>query len=138
MAQEREPKRMPTPEAAGWPADSYSADLGHGAGELVDVGDPTEETRTLHHHETLPPPLDGLAREDRDALVILVEGTQLRQGAIYVDLDDFAAGPFRALAGQRVRDGQRIVPKHRVGYVLWDQIVGRDAEADVIRPREDR
>jgi hypothetical protein len=132
--QQRETKRLANPEAPGWPPDEYSADLGHGADEPVDHGDGTDETRGPANHERLPAALDG----GDDDLVILVEGTKLRQGSVYVDLDDLDSGPFRALAGQVARPGQRLVPKHRVGYELWNRLVGQDAEPDVVRPAEDR
>jgi hypothetical protein len=125
--QQRESKRLATPEAPGWPADDFSADLGHGD-ELVDPADSTEETRTPTNHEPLPPAIDALDRGTRDQLLIVVEGTRLRQGSTYVDLDNVRAGPFKALAGQVTEPGQRLVPKHRVDHELWNALVPRDRE----------
>ena len=131
--QERESKRQENADAEGWPQDDFSADLGHG-NDLVDHGDATEETRRLEHHESVPAALDGMDRAERDTVVVLVEGTQLRQGSTYVDLDDLDAGPFQALASQTAEPGRRLVPKHRVEYELWNRLVGQDAEAATVRP----
>jgi hypothetical protein len=131
--QERESKRQANEDAAGWPQDDFSADLGHG-NDRIDHGDATEETRLLGHHEAVPPALEGLDRSDRDAVVVLVEGTTLRQGSTYVDLDDLDAGPFRALANQTAEPGRRLVPKHRVDHELWNRLVGQSSEATTVRP----
>lgn len=135
--QERETKRAATPESSGWPDDDFSADLGHGTSEHTDHGDPTEETRMLANHESLPPELDGLDRGRRGDVVVLADGTQLRQGSVYIDLDDVAAGPFVALANQRAEPGQRLVPKHRVDHELWNALAG-DREPVTVRPEEKR
>jgi len=131
--QERDNKRQPNEDTAGWHDDDFSADLGHG-NDLVDHGDATEETRPLGHHEVVPAALDELDRGERDGVVILAEGTQLRQGSTYVDLDDLETGPFQALPGQTAEPGRRLVPKHRVEYELWNRLVGQSADATTVRP----
>ena len=131
--QERESKRQPNEDSPGWPEDDFSADLGHG-NDRVDHGDATEETRMLAHHEAVPDALEGLDRGERDGVPILVEGTKLRQGSTYVDLDDLEAGPFQALASQHAEPGRRLVAKHRVEYELWNRLVGQNAEATTVRP----
>lgn len=131
MTDRREPKRMENPDAAGWPQDEFTADLGHGE-ELVDLGDTTEETRPLGNHEA------GRVRErvgDRaDELTVLREGTQLRQGATYVDLERLDDGPFVALGGQQAERGQLIVSKRLVNYEAWNALVGQDDNPRVERP----
>ena len=131
MSEQRDLKRTGNPNASGWPDDQFSADLGHG-NDLVDVGDATEETRPLGNHEA------GAARERlgdaTDRLTVLREGTRLQQGSTYVDLERLEDGPFVALAGQRVDDGQLIVSKRLIDYQTWNRLVGQDAERDVERP----
>ena len=131
--QQRDDKRQPNEDTGGWPDDDFSADLGHG-NDLVDHGDATKETRTLGHHDAVPAQLEGLDRAERDGLVILAEGTQLRQGSTYVDLDDLEAGPFQALSSQTAEPGRRLVPKHLVDYGLWNRLVGQGAGATTVRP----
>jgi len=134
---ERDPRRLENADALGWPPDEFSADLGHG-NELVDHGDTTEELRPLRHHEPLPAPLANLSEVERDRLRVLVQGTRLEQGSTYVDLDDLAGGPFRALAGQRAERGHRLVSKRDVDYDLWNRLVPDDTEPAVVRPNPTR
>jgi hypothetical protein len=131
MVEERDAKRLPNPDAVGWPQDGFSDDLGHGR-ERIDVGDASEETRSLAHHEAL----DVLDRVGDEAagIVVLRDGTRLQQGSTYVDLARLDDGPFVALGGERVGDGQLIVSKRRVAYDTWNALVGRDAEPRTMRP----
>lgn len=131
--QERETKRSANADADGWPQDEFSRDLGHG-NDAVDHDDATEEVRLLGHHEDLPEALAGLERGERGAIPVLVTGSQLRQGSVYVDLDNPAAGPFRAVGGQHAEEGQRLVPKHRIEFDLWNALVGQGTEAETVHP----
>lgn len=67
-------------------------------------------------------------------LSILDPGTPLEQGAVYLDLDDLESGPFKAIGGQEVSAKQRIIAKKMTDYELWNEIAGRDDEADIVRP----
>jgi hypothetical protein len=131
MKSDREPKRTANPDAAGWPDDAFSADLGHG-GELVDVGDTTEESQPLGHHEAAR--LRQRLGETADRITVLKPGTRLQQGSTYVDLERLDEGPFVAMAGQHVENGQLVVSKRTVDHELWNAIVGRDTEPDRVRP----
>jgi hypothetical protein len=131
--QEREAKRSANADAGGWPQDEFSRDLGHG-NDAVDHDDATEETRLLGHHEDVPDALAGLDRGEREAIPVLVTGSQLRQGSVYVDLDNVDAGPFRAVGGQRAEAHQRLVPKHRIEFDLWNALVGQGTEPESVQP----
>jgi hypothetical protein len=133
--QEREAGRSANADADGWPQDEFSRDLGHG-NDAVDHDDATEETRLLGNHEDVPEALAALDRGEREAIPVLVTGTQLRQGAVYVDLDNVEAGPFRAMGGQRAEANQRLVPKHRIEFDLWNALVGQGTEAEAVRPND--
>ena len=130
MTSERDLKRTPNPDAVGWPDDAYTTDLGHGD-EPVDAGD-TTQTEPLGHHqaEDLRQRLGAAA----DRITVLKAGTRLQQGSTYVDLERLDAGPFIAMAGQRVERGRLIVSKRTVDHEIWNAIVGRDSEPERVRP----
>jgi hypothetical protein len=74
---------------------------------------------------------DELAR-----LAVLEPGTRLEQGGTYVDLNNLAAGPFKAMGGHEATAHDRIVAKRDTDYELWNRLVGQDAEAELERPAE--
>lgn len=78
--------------------------------------------------------LPNLTDAQLGRLSVLEAGTPLEQGAVYLDLDDRESGPFKAIGGQEVGAKQRIIAKKMTDYQLWNEIVGRDDEADVVRP----
>ena len=79
-------------------------------------------------HEQLP----QLDSADLTTLPVLQPGTRLEQGSVYLDLDDLARGPFKAIGGQEA--GQRYVAKREVEYEMWNRLVGDEREAEVERP----
>jgi hypothetical protein len=123
MAERREIKRTPGQDFIGWPDDEYSADLGHGR-ERVDAGDTTAVTRPLAHHEA-PDVRDRLGK-DADRITVLQPGTRLQQGSTYLNLEDLAGGPFAALAGQVVGDGELIAAKSDIDHETWNVLTGQD------------
>jgi hypothetical protein len=126
MAQEREPKRTPNVDAAGWPDDAYSADLGHG-NEPVDAGDTTSATRLLGHHEA--PDVRRRLGPRADAITVLRPGTRLHQGSTYLDLERLDRGPFVADGGHEAQEGQLIVSKRLLDHETWNELLGDDARA---------
>ena len=130
MAERHEIKRTPGEDLVGWPDDEYSADLGHGKAR-VDAGDTTAATRPLAHHEA--PDVRARLGKAADGITVLREGTRLRQGSTYLALEDVAAGPFVALAGQVVGQGQLIAAKSNIDYETWNLLTGR-----VTRPPDQR
>ena len=73
---------------------------------------------------------DELAR-----LSVLEEGTRLEQGSVYLDLEDLARGPFKAIGGQEAGQRNRYVAKRDADHELWRELVG-DREPEVERPAE--
>lgn len=67
-------------------------------------------------------------------LSVLDAGTPLEQGSVYLNLDDLESGPFKAIGGQEVGAKDRIIAKKMTDYELWNEIAGRDDEADIVRP----
>lgn len=76
---------------------------------------------------------DRLSADEFARLTILEPGTRLEQGGTYLDLDDPARGPFKAIGGQEAGHRNRYVAKRDTDYELWNRLVG-DREVDVQRP----
>lgn len=112
-------------DEAGWPADEYSADLGHG-GARIDSGDTTGVSRTLSHHEA--PAVHERLGKSADRVSVLEPGTRLQQGSTYLDLERLEDGPFVALAGQQVADGQLIAAKKDLDYETWNELIGEEKQ----------
>ena len=94
-----------------------------------DESRPADEDKALHTR------LAVLDRAELAQVRVLEPGTQLQQGAIYLDLNDLERRPFKAMGGQEVRTGDRYIAKRDVDYDLWNRLVGEDSEVEVERPR---
>jgi hypothetical protein len=68
--------------------------------------------------------LAGLTNDQLEQLVVLPEGSRLKQGAKYLDLEHLEDGGFIATAGMSVKPGQRLIAKHNTGYLVWDRLSG--------------
>lgn len=78
--------------------------------------------------------LPELKQDDLAQLSILVAGTPLEQGSVYLDLNDRKRGPFKAIGGQEVTNGDLIIAKKTTGYELWNRVTGEDDTAEIERP----
>ncbi|MDP9473279.1 MAG: hypothetical protein M3Q71_21885 [Chloroflexota bacterium] len=94
----------------------------------------TDESESGVEDKTLHQRFGDLSPDELSQLSILDYGTPLDQGTIYVDLDDLARGPFKALGGQSAGLGNRFVAKRDTDYELWNKLVGQHTEAEVERP----
>ncbi len=68
--------------------------------------------------------LADLTNDQLAQLTILPEGSRLKQGAKYLDLEHLDQGEFVATAQMSVEPGQRLVAKHDTDYLLWDRLSG--------------
>lgn len=112
--------------------------------EFADDIAPATPSRDVHTHadesvaaadqKELHTALADLSAEELGRLPILRAGARLEQGGTYLDLEDRARGPFRALGGQEAEAGRRYVAKKDVDYELWNRLVGADREAAIVRP----
>lgn len=114
------------------PIDEYTDDIAEQTPQKVhqqhleaDAGDSDKKVGRL---------LPNLADDQLGRLSILNPGTPLEQGAVYLNLDDRERGPFKAIGGQEVGPKERIIAKKMTDYELWNEIAGRDDEADIVRP----
>ena len=96
---------------------------GHGDDTVLAVGE-----RELHNK------LSGLDDSELARLAVIEPGTQLEQGGTYLDLNQVEKGPFRALGGHAASRTERLIAKRETDYLIWNRLVGRDAEPQVERP----
>jgi len=67
-----------------------------------------------------------LPADDLAQLEVLMVGTRLEQGSVYLDLNDLEAGPFTAMGAQEAGPDDRLVAKRDTDHELWNRLVGRD------------
>lgn len=128
----REELTNPTgPEPAG---EDFAADIAPQVSTISQHGGHAEESRPANDDKVLRERLVMLDNEELARLPVLLPGAHLHQGATYLDLNDSARGPFKALGGQEVGEGDRYVAKRDADYELWNRLVGEDREAEVERP----
>ena len=75
-----------------------------------------------------------LSNDELARLAVLEPGARLEQGGVYVDLNNLADGPFKAMAGHQATQYDRIIAKRDTDYELWNRIVGQDADPELERP----
>jgi hypothetical protein len=94
------------------------------AQEVLDPPE-TPATRPADEDKELVERLDWLTGEELNRLVVLLPGSPLRQGAAYADLEGPGVREFRAMGGDRVQAGQKLVAKDDVDYALWNKLTER-------------
>lgn len=68
--------------------------------------------------------IQDLSKDELEQLPVLPEGSRLEQGATYVDLRDPDRREFTATAGMVAGPDHWYVPKNKVGYQLWNRVIG--------------
>ncbi len=127
----REALTNPTgPDRSG---DEFADDIAPRLG-AEDLGGHADESRPAVEDKQLHERLQGLDNAELARLPVLERGTPLEQGGVYVDLNDPTLTPFKALGGQEAERQHRYVAKRDTDYELWNKLVGRDDEAQVMRP----
>ena len=110
--------------------------------QLRPGGSPVEQRG--HAEESTPASEDKRARndlpfldnEELSRLSIIDPGVMLEQGGVYLDIDDLGSGPFNAIGGHIVEDGQRVIAKRDTDYELWNQLTQEHREPEIERPIE--
>jgi len=111
--------------------ESFAAQLAPQTPEQIRARQATETT-PAGEDKSLHKRLPELSSAELGTLPVLAPGTTLEQGSVYLDLDDLARGPFKAIGGQEA--GARIVAKGDTDYELWNRLAGRDDAPEVERP----
>ncbi len=118
---------------AGEPEEDFSADLAPATPPEA-LGGHVEESTPAADDKDLVEGLGDLDSEELSRLSVLAVGTRLEQGGTYVDLDDLASGPFKAIGSQEAGPDNRYVAKRDTDYELWNRLVGQGQEPDIERP----
>src|SRR4051794_4793749 len=95
-----------------------TAGMNHGMKTEEPFGGTAYDTKDIHRT------WNRLSDADLKQLPVLSEGTRLRQGAVYFDLNDPNRGEFKAMGNMTAEAGQRLVPKDDVDYQLWNALIG--------------
>ncbi len=112
------------------PEEDFSADL---APATTPGGGHIDESLPAAGDKDLAAEL-GLSSDELGRLSILAVGTQLNQGATYVDVNDLASGPFKAIGSQEAGADNSYVSKRDTDYELWNRLVGQGREPEIERP----
>jgi len=112
--------------------DDFEADLvaEHSSGGHVNESISASDDKELRSE------LPDLDADDLKRLSILTVGSRLDQGSTYVDLNDLARGPFKALGDREAGVDNRYVAKRDTDYEMWDRLVGQGRTATVDHPGE--
>jgi hypothetical protein len=112
--------------------ESFAEDLAPDSPEAIRLAQ--LESTPAGDDKTVIDALPELNQEDLAQLSVLAPGTPLDQGGVYLDLQDRARGPYKAIGGQQVSDSQRIIAKKTTSYELWNRVAGEDDRAEIERP----
>jgi hypothetical protein len=112
--------------------ESFAAQLAPDA-STAEPGGHTDESMPAVDDKRLRGRLPELDNAELSRLTVLQAGTSLEQGGTYLDLDDLGRGPFKAIGGQSVERGSRVIAKRDTDYELWNRLAG-DREPEVERP----
>ena len=103
----------------------------------VGVGDApghADESRLATDDKRIINQLPDLSADELSRLTVLEPGVRLEQGGVYLDLNDRARGPFKALGGHEAEPGSRYVAKRDLDYDLWNRLAGADDDPEIERP----
>jgi hypothetical protein len=83
--------------------------------------------------KTVVEKLPELDQDELSRLSVLGPGTPLEQGSVYLDLQNRARGPFKAIGGQETGTSEKIIAKSMTDYELWNRLTGGD-DPEIERP----
>lgn len=84
----------------------------------------TRYDRTAYDIDELQQRLEGFNDEELGQIPVLKAGTRLQQGATYIDLNDPKREEFPGVGDMSVAEGDYVVPKSEVPYMLWNRLLG--------------
>jgi len=122
-----------TRSKAAEPEEDFEQDLAPSEPAAA-LGGHTDESVPATQDKELRSELDMLDADELARLSVLTVGTHLEQGGTYVDLNDLAAGPFKALGSQEAAVDNSYVAKRDTDYELWNTLVGQGQEPEIERP----
>jgi hypothetical protein len=126
-------EQLTNPKGPDRSDEEFAADLAP-ATPSRDLRGHSEESVSAADDKVLHEQLPDLTNDVLARLPIVERGVRLEQGGTYLDLNDPARRPFRALGGQEAGPHNRLVAKRDVDYELWNQLAGDDHTPDIERP----
>ncbi len=87
-----------------------------------DRTDTQDETPTAYERKEVHRHLADFQDDELKQIPILPQGTRLKQGATYLDLNDPNRQPFAARGDMEVGPDNWYVPKSEVDYQLWNRL----------------
>jgi hypothetical protein len=85
---------------------------------------PEDDTHTAYDVKHLHRQLHEFTDDELKSIPVLPVGSRLEQGATYIDLRAADCHEFRALGNMEAGPENWYVPKDRVGYALWNRLIG--------------
>ena len=105
-------------------------------GSPVEQRGHAEESTPASEDKRVRNELPFLNNEELSRLSIIDPGVMLEQGGVYLDIVDLNRGPFKAIGGHVVEEGQRVIAKRDTDYELWNRLTKHDPEPAIERPIE--
>ncbi|HHP7231393.1 MAG TPA: hypothetical protein ACFCUY_11120 [Xenococcaceae cyanobacterium] len=109
-------------------SDQWQQDLnpnpmaGQNVGITANQTDRSEQTAS--DFPELSDRLTAFTDEELQQIPILKAGTRLKQGAVYINLQDPLRQEFTAMGDMSVAADELIIPKSEVSYILWNRLIG--------------
>ncbi|BAU67204.1 hypothetical protein STA3757_46140 [Stanieria sp. NIES-3757] len=94
--------------------------IGIEANEVDRYDQTAEDLKELHDR------LNQFSKAELRQIPILKTGTRLKQGAVYIDLNDPSRQEITAMGDMSAEEDNLFVPKSEVGYMLWNRLIGVD------------
>jgi hypothetical protein len=86
-------------------------------------GGSASRARTAAEIKTLVEKLSAFQNDELAQIPILTEGSELKQGAVYLDLRDPTPVPITANADMTAGPANYYTPKSEVPYEIWNRLV---------------
>lgn len=123
---------MPETQKPGRPTDGKPDEWQHdlnpnpNAGQNIGLqGSPPEKsTRNARDLKDVHRYLEGFTDDELQQILVLPEGSRLKQGATYVDLLDPERNEFTAMGGMEASDNNWYVAKSETSYEIWNRLIG--------------
>ena len=98
------------------------AEAGQNIGQ--DTPQSAEDARTAYEFKQIHRQFHGFTDDELKRVAIVPQGTRLKQGATYVDLQDPQLREFTATGDMQAAPNNWYVAKSETDYQLWNRLIG--------------
>jgi hypothetical protein len=126
MAKPREGVRNPKPQDEKKHPNEWEEDLNPDRLEGQNIGGQRVDeitSRTAAHLREFAEVLSDFRRDELAQIPIVPTGMRLKQGAVYLDLNNPAAGPIKATGELIAGAGNLYAPKAEIPYEYWNRLL---------------